>query len=55
MRAKPFRALRIAFKADADAFDPTAENAVAGGRSELLKNARNCFQSALTFDKGADF
>jgi len=53
VRAKLFRALYIAFKAEADALDPTAENAVAGGRSALLQNARDCFQSALTFDKNA--
>ena len=53
VRAKLFRALGIAFKADAEAFDPTAENAVAGGKSALLQNARDCFQSALTFDKNA--
>lgn len=53
VEAKLFKALGLAFQRVADAFDPTADNAVAGGKSALLKNARDCFQSALTLDKGA--
>lgn len=53
VRAKFYKALGIAFQNDAQAFDPAADNAVAGGKSALLQNARDCFQSALTFDKGA--
>lgn len=53
VEAKLFKALGLAFQRAADAFDPTADNAVAGGKSALLKNARDCFQSALTLDKGA--
>lgn len=51
--AKLYKALGLAFQRAADAFDPTADNAVAGGKSALLQNARDCFQSALTLDKGA--
>lgn len=51
--AKLYKALGLAFHRAADAFEPTADNAVAGGKSALLKNARDCFQSALTLDKGA--
>lgn len=53
VEAKLYKALGIAFQRAADAFDATADNAVAGGKSALLKNARDCFQSALTLDKGA--
>lgn len=53
VEAKLYKALGLAFQRAADAFDPTADNAVAGGKSALLKNARDCFQSALTLDKGA--
>lgn len=53
VRAKLYKALGLAFQRAADAFDPTADNAVAGGKSALLQNARDCFQSALTLDKGA--
>lgn len=53
VNAKLYKAMGLAFHRAADAFDPAADNAVAGGKSALLKNARDCFQSALTFDKGA--
>lgn len=53
VRAKFFKALGLAFQRDAAAFDPSADTAVAGGKSALLQAARDCFQSALTFDKGA--
>ena len=53
VEAKLYKSLGIAFQRAADAFDATADNAVAGGKSALLKNARDCFQSALTLDKGA--
>lgn len=51
--AKLYKALGFAFQRAADAFDPAADNAVAGGKSALLKNARDCFESALSLDKGA--
>jgi hypothetical protein len=53
VKAKLYKALGLAFHRSAEAFDPTADNAVAGGKSALLKNARDCFTSALTLDKGA--
>ena len=48
--AKLYKALGVAFHRAADAFDPTADNAVAGGKSALLQNARDCLQSALTLN-----
>lgn len=53
VEAKLYKALGLAFQRAADAFDPSADNAVAGGKSALLKNARDCFGSALSLDKGA--
>lgn len=51
VHAKLYKALGFAFQRAADAFDPAADNAVAGGKSALLKNARDCFSSALALDK----
>lgn len=53
VRAKLYKAIGFAFHRDAEAFDPAADSSVAGGKSALLKNARDCFQSALTLDKSA--
>ncbi|WP_408588370.1 phage terminase small subunit [Novosphingobium sp.] len=52
VRAKLHKALALAFTAAADAFDPTAESAVAGGKRALLDNALTHFRRALGLDAG---
>ena len=47
VRAKLEKALGLAFKAQADAFEPGAESAVAGGKPALLKAANAHFERAL--------
>jgi len=51
VRAKLAKATGIALKAKADAFDPTAESAVAGGKSALLDAALAQLTRALDLDK----
>lgn len=53
VKAKLYKALGLAFKSAADAFDPAADNAVAGGKSGLLAQALTHFQAALSLDKGS--
>lgn len=53
VKAKLAKALGIAFKAEADAFDPAADNAVAGGKMGLLQEALNFFETALALDKAS--
>lgn len=53
VKAKLAKALGLAFKRDADAFDASADNAVAGGKSGLLAQALGAFQTALALDKGS--
>lgn len=51
VRAKLEKALGLAFKAQADAFDPAgAESAVAGGKAALTATALGHFQEALRLD-----
>ncbi|MGV3511910.1 MAG: phage terminase small subunit [Novosphingobium sp.] len=53
VRAKLAKATGLALQAEAAAFDPTAETAIAGGKSALLRAARDSFATALALDKGA--
>ena len=53
VRAKLAKATGLALQAEAVTFDPTAENAIAGGKSALLRAARDSFATALALDKGA--
>ena len=52
VRAKLEKAMGLAFKARADAFDPTAESAVAGGKPALLTAAVSHLDRALLLDQG---
>lgn len=52
VKAKLSKALGLAFKREADAFDASAESAVAGGKMGLLTEALDHFQTALALDKG---
>jgi hypothetical protein len=49
-RAKLFKAKGLALKARADAFDPTAESAMAGGKAALVEAALDAFHAALGKD-----
>lgn len=51
VRAKLHRAIGLALAAEADAFDPAAETAVAGGKAALLETALVNLRTALRFDK----
>lgn len=51
VKAKLAKALGLAFKRRADAFDAAADNAVAGGKSGLLAQSLTHFQTALALDK----
>ncbi len=51
VRAKLEKALGLAFVARAEAFDPTAESAVAGGKSALIEAALTHFNTALGLNK----
>jgi len=51
VKAKLAKALGMAFKREADEFDASAENAVAGGKKGLLTEALIHFQDALALDK----
>lgn len=53
VRAKLQKAIGLAFKAQAAAFDPEAENAVAGGKSALIDAALAHFRRALELDTGS--
>lgn len=53
VRAKLAKAIGLALQAEAATFDPSAENAIAGGKSALLRAARDSFATALSLDKGA--
>lgn len=53
VKAKLAKALGIAFKVDADAFDASADNAVAGGKAALLSQALDHFEFALLLDKAS--
>jgi hypothetical protein len=50
VRAKLKKAIGIAFRARADAFDPNAAHAVAGGKAALLAGALANLQRALELD-----
>src|SRR5690606_788639 len=50
VRAKLEKAIALAFKARADAFDPEAESAMAGGKPALLAAALEHFRRALALD-----
>lgn len=50
VRAKLHKAIALAFARAAEAFDPTAESAVAGGKRALLSNALEHFNRALGLD-----
>jgi len=50
VRAKLNKALGAAFRAAADAFDPEADSATAGGRPALLNNALRHYTRALGLD-----
>lgn len=50
VRAKLAKALGLALKARADAFDPEADSAVAGGRGKIIEAAIAQFQRALSKD-----
>lgn len=50
VRAKLEKAFGLAFKARADAFDPTAESAVAGGKPALLAVAISHLDRAIALD-----
>lgn len=47
VRAKLLKAIGLALKAQAEAFDPTAESAVAGGKAALIDGALTHFRAAL--------
>ncbi|WP_298165429.1 phage terminase small subunit [Novosphingobium sp.] len=51
VRAKLEKALGLGFMARAEAFDPTAESAVAGGKGALLEAALGHFNTALGLNK----
>lgn len=51
VKAKLAKALGLAFKRKADAFDGSADNAVAGGKAGLLAQALTQFETALALDK----
>ena len=50
-RAKLHRAIGLALAKDAETFDPTAENAVAGGKAALVDAALGTLKEALRLDK----
>lgn len=50
IRAKLYKAVGIGLHARADAFDPTAESAVAGGKRALVEAALAAFRRALAKD-----
>lgn len=52
VRAKLEKALGLAFKARADAFDPNAESAVAGGKPALLAAAIKHLERAIALHAG---
>lgn len=52
VRAKLQKAIGLGFKRRADAFDPEAESAVAGGKPALIATALDHFRRALELDKG---
>lgn len=51
VRAKLHKALGLSLQAQADAFDPEAETAVAGGKAALIEAALAHFHRALALDK----
>ena len=51
VRAKLEKALGLAFMARAEAFDPAAESAVAGGKGALLEASLAHFNTALGLNK----
>lgn len=53
VRAKLAKAIGLALHAEAEAFDPAAPSALAGGRAGLLAQARASFAQALALDRGA--
>lgn len=53
VRAKLEKAIALAFLAAADAFDPEAESAQAGGKPALLQAALDHFARALELDKNS--
>lgn len=53
VRAKLAKAIGLALHAEAQAFDPAAPSALAGGRAALLAQARASFAQALALDRGA--
>lgn len=53
VRAKLHKALGRSFQHRADAFDPTADSAVAGGKAALLAAALDHFHRALALDSGS--
>ncbi|WP_260609974.1 phage terminase small subunit [Sphingomonas sp. IC081] len=53
VRAKLEKALGLAFKARADAFDPNAESAVAGGKPALLAAAISHLDRAIALHEGS--
>lgn len=50
-RAKLHRAIGVSLAKDAETFDPTAENAVAGGKAALVSAALAALKEALRLDK----
>lgn len=50
VRAKVKKAVGLAFKANAEAFDPTAESAVAGGKRAMIGAAIDSLTRALALD-----
>lgn len=50
VRAKLYKAVGLALQRQADAFDPSAESAVAGGKAALLAAALAAFRRALALD-----
>ena len=50
VRAKLEKALGLAYAAKAEAFDPTAESAVAGGKAALIEAALTHFTAALALN-----
>lgn len=51
VKAKLAKALGLAFKREGDAFDASADNAMAGGKMGLFSEALDHFQTALALDK----
>jgi len=50
IRAKVKKAIGLAFRAKADAFDPTAESGVAGGKAALIAAATSYLDRAVQLD-----